>query len=532
MSEPRPILEVKELGVSHGSAVELERLSFRLEGGETLVLLGDEHSGKDALLRVLGFHPRRGDELSGSIAYGDGALLPAARRAKAELRTVYLAAAAEAPLNPHASVLAQLSRVIARRTGSPRSSAREELRLALERLPDAPPLAALSRRPGELGAKNLSWALLAAAMAQAPDLLIADHAFGELSPRSVRTIVGALTAEQKRLGFALLYAARGLKAAAQLDSRVIVLRQGKVIEEGSFARLESGQSHAYTRTLFKALPKPLSTPPARNATRGEPLLQVQGLDLTRAKKKSPARSRDGITFELRRGASLALIGEDGSGRHALVRALLGLDQVAGGRVVLDQVDMSILSAPMTSRMRRRIAFITGADDALDPRMTLWDTVDEPLRAHLRLPRDMVAGHRETALKRVGLASHDGRRAVATLSPFDKRRLQVARAIVSAPFLAVIDEPLRGLDAFAQSILTELLEDFRRQEGPAFLVITADVGVAQVLAEDAMFFKDRKVVERGALRDILRNPKDEETRALIEASAPPVRDSVDLARVST
>src|SRR6185437_7264783 len=306
-----------------------------------------------------------------------------------------LAAAAEAPLNPHASVLAQLSRVIARRTGGPRSSAREELRLALERLPDAPPLAELSRRPGELGAKNLSWALLAAAMAQAPDLLIADHAFGELSPRSVRTIVGALTAEQKRLGFALLYAARGLKAAAQLYSRVIVLRQGKVIEEGSFARLESGQSHAYTRTLFKALPKPLSTPPARKATRGEPLLQVQGLDLTRAKRKSPARSRDGITLELRRGASLAL---------------LGLDQVAGGRVVLDQVDMSILSAPMTSRMRRRIAFITGADDALDPRMTLWDTVDEPLRAHLRLPRDMVAGHRETALKRVGLASHDGRRA--------------------------------------------------------------------------------------------------------------------------
>ncbi|HJW42291.1 MAG TPA: ATP-binding cassette domain-containing protein [Rhizomicrobium sp.] len=532
MSEPRPILEVKDLGVSRGSTIELERLSFRLDGGETLVLLGDENSGKDVLLRVLGSYLQRGDELSGTIKLGEGPALPAAKRAKIGLRIVYLAAAAEAPLNPHASVLAQLSRAIARRTGSPRTSAREELRIALERFPDAPTLAALNQRPGALGAKDLSWALLAAAMAQTPDLLIADHAFGDLTPRSIRSIVGALMAEQKRLGFALLYAARGLKAAARLDSRVIVLRQGKVIEEGSFTRLASGQSHAYTRTLFKALPKPLAAPPARNATR-EPLLQVQGLDLIGAKKNAP-RSRDGITFELRRGASLALIGEDGSGRRELVRALLGLDRVAGGRVVLDQVDMSILSAPMTSRMRRRIAFITGADDALDPRMTLWDTVDEPLRAHLRLPRDMVAGHRETALKRVGLASHDGRRAVATLSPFDKRRLQVARAIVSAPFLAVIDEPLRGLDAFAQSILTELLEDFRRQEGPAFLVITADVGVAQVLAEDAMFFKDHKVVERGALRDILRNPRDEETRELIEASAPPVRDrgSVDLPQVST
>jgi len=511
------IVEVQDLGVAHGGAVELEKLSFKLDGGETLVVLGDAVSGKDALLRVLGGYARRGDECSGTIRLGEGAALPAAKRGKPALRIVYLAAAADAPLNPHASVMSQLSRVIARRHGSPRASAREELRIALERFAEAPPFAELKKRPGELDAMALSWALLAAAMAQAPQLLIADHAFGDLTPRSIRTIVAALVAEQKRTGFALLYAARGLKAAAQLNSRVIVLRQGKVIEEGAFAKLASGQSHAYTRTLFKALPKPPGQPPGRNTTRGEPLLQVQGLDLGGGAAK---RGRDGITFELRRGASLALIGEEGSGRRALVRALLGLDHVAGGRVVLDQVDMSILSAPMTSRLRRRIAFITGADDALDPRMTLWDTVDEPLRAHLRLSRDMVSGHRETALKRVGLASYDGRHAVSTLSPFDKRRLQVARAIVSAPFLAVIDEPLRGLDAFAQSILTELLEDFRRQEGPAFLVITADVGVAQALAEDAMFFKDRKVVERGPLRDILKNPKDAETRLLIEAAALP------------
>jgi peptide/nickel transport system ATP-binding protein len=524
MSEARTIVEVSDLCVAQGGAVELDKLSFKLAAGEALIVLGDAASGKDALLRVLDGTAGRSEELSGTIRYGESPALPAAKRAKPPIRVVYLAGAAEAPLNPFASVGSQLARVLARRHGGPRSSAAEELRIALERFADAPAFASLSRKPGEMDAMSLTWALLAAAIAQAPDLLIADHAFADLTPTSIKTIVAALMAEQARLGFALIYAARGLKTAAHLKGRMIVLRQGRVIEEGSFDKLASGQSHAYTRTLFKALPKPSDTPLSRSATRGEPLLQVQALDvrspkdIRRAKDGGP-RMRDGISFELRRGASLALIGEEGSGRRALVRALLGLERVAGGRVVLDQVDMGILSAAMTSRLRRRIAFITGADDALDPRMTLFDTVDEPLRAHLRLPREMVAGHRETALKRVGLASHDGRRAVASLSPFDKRRLQVARAIVSAPFLAVIDEPLRGLDAFAQSIMTELLEDFRKQEGPAFLVITADVGVAQVLAEDAMFFKDRKVVERGHLRDILRNPKDEETRRMIEASLP-------------
>jgi peptide/nickel transport system ATP-binding protein len=275
------------------------------------------------------------------------------------------------------------------------------LRIALERMPDAPAFDALEQKPAALSPMMLSWGLLAAAIAQAPDLLIADHAFAGLTPTEIKTIVAALLAEQKRAGFALLYAARGLQTAASIRGRMIVLRQGRVIEEGDFDKLAGGQSHAYTRTLFKAMARPGDALPGRTM-RGEPLMQVQGLDFRPHDDKGP-KLRDGLTFELRRGASLALIGEAGSGRHELVRALIGLQRFAGGRVVLDQVDMSILSEAMTARLRRRIAFITGTDDALDPRMSLWDTVDEPLRAHLGLSREMVSGHRETALKRVGLA---------------------------------------------------------------------------------------------------------------------------------
>jgi peptide/nickel transport system ATP-binding protein len=135
---------------------------------------------------------------------------------------------------------------------------------------------------------------------------------------------------------------------------------------------------------------------------------------------------------------------------------------------------------------------------------------------VNLSGDLVAGYREGALMRVGLASHDGKRSVATLNAFDKRRLQVARAIVGAPLLAVVDEPLRGLDAFAQTIMREVLTDFRTHQGPAFLVITSDFTVAQALAEEVMVFHDKKIVERGPIVDILRVPKEAVTRDLIAA----------------
>jgi ABC-type microcin C transport system duplicated ATPase subunit YejF len=219
---------------------------------------------------------------------------------------------------------------------------------------------------------------------------------------------------------------------------------------------------------------------------------------------------------LRRGGSLALVGEIGSGRRALARALLGLDAVAAGRIVFDQVDIGILHRTMLARLRRRVAFVTGDDNALDPRMTIFDTVSEPLRAYLAMPRDLVAHNRDAALKRVGLAALSGSRTVASLSSFDRRRLQIARAIVTQPLLAVIDEPLRGLDAFAQSVIRDLLRNFRSNEGPAVLFITSDFGLARAFCEDGFVFKDGRIVERGPIATLLRAPQDPQTRKLIDA----------------
>ena len=510
------LLELSELSVTHGGVAVLDRLSFSLDHSESLIVLGETGSGKEALVSVLGGFPQKGDSIAGTIRFAASAPRPAAKRLAPPIRIAYLPNPLTSPLSPHASVWKQLTRIVARKLKAPFGSAQEELRLALERFPTAVTPELLAAKPGQLDPVTQAIALLAAVSAQTPDLVVADHPFADLGPAAIKLMMSLIGGEQKRLGYALVYATGGLQAAARLGGRVLVLREGRIVEEGDAARLMSGHAHAYTKTLFKALPQLDRNPPkARvSATRGQPLLQVHGLAF------APNTSmREGLTFELRRGASLALVGETGSGRRALLRALLGFDKAQSGRVLFDAVDLYRLSDAMASRIRRRIAFITGEDDSLDPRMTIFDTVDEPLRAHLKLSRDLIAGYRDAALKRVGLASHNGKRTVASLSMFDKRRLQVARAFVGAPLLVVVDEPLKGLDAFAQTILREVLIDFRATQGPAFLVVTSDFTVAQALADEAMVFEAKKVVERGSISHLVREPKHDATKALIEAVAP-------------
>lgn len=509
------LLTIGELSVEavRGGRPELDRFSLALGAGETVVLLGEAGCGKEAVMRVLAGTPEPGDVLAGTLQYGTAPAERATKLPRPQTRIAYLPSAHDRPLSPYASVLGQLVRVVARKLGAPRSTARAEFALALEKLNGAPPLSTFDRRPSALSHEALAWGLFAAAFAQVPELLLADHALSRLAPTEARMLARALLGAQQRQGFAMLYAAMNTETAAWLGGRVVMMRHGRIVEEGPIARLASAQAHTYTQTFFKAMsPNPIAQGAGRASGRGQPVLQASGIEVARDHRPGNA-----LAFELRRSASLALLGEDGSGRRSLVRVLLGLDRPRAGRVVLDAVDVGILSETMKLRLRRRVAMIAGNDDVLDQRMTLWDTVAEPLRAHLKLPRDLVASYRNAALKRVGLDSLPGDRAVSELSTFDKRRLQVARAIVGAPLLVVIDEPLRGLDAFAQSVMRDLLRNFRAQEGPAFLVITADFAAASALCEDAMVLRDGHVIERGALADLIQAPKEAYTRALVEAS---------------
>ncbi|GEM_PF-880772 len=536
MSDVRRILEIRDLSVTSAGATtpELDRFSLSLDAGACTIVLGETGSGKEALVRVLSGFSGPDDEVSGTIAVGAGSV--PAKKWRENPRIAYLPGVQPQLFAPQARVLPQLVRLAARALDAPFGSACEELRLVLARYKDAPSLAALDTRPDGIDPVCLAWGVLALAVCRTPDLILADDPFGDLGPKAMVMLLKAMECERKRAGFALLYATGCLPPVLRLDGRIVVIRQGGIVEEGDRRRFESGHTHVYTRQLFQSLPvlRSDATVP-RMPTRGQPLLQVHdvepkrphGLGLRWPRDEMDAsvtrRRREGVTFELCRGGSVAFVGEQGSGRRAMVRALLFIDPPHKGRVVFDAVALQALSQPMLNRLRRRVAFVTGSDEILDPGMSIGEVVEEPLRTHLGLSGRLVAGYRDAALKRVGLSSLDSQVLIANLSAFDRRRLQIARAIAAAPLLVVIDEPLAGLDAFAQVILRELLTDLRRHLDAAMLVVTADFSLARALAGEVFVFDSGRVVEHGAMSEVLKFPKSPVARDLIAAVSLPSED---------
>ena len=509
---PATVFELDNFSVMLDGRLLLADLTLNAKTGEILTVLGRHGSGRETLRDVLAKMLPREAEISGTLTRGE--------RINGKLpRFAYLANASLTALAPHARAEGQLARVLARAEHLTNAEAETDLRVALERLPGAPSPERLQLRPNALSPRERVFSFLALALAQRPDAVLADDVTTGLDPTEADEFLNLLLQEHSRQGFALIYFTGDPHVPARLGGRVAVLREGRLVEEGPAERLASPRAHAYTQSLFRAVPRlGRAGEAARVSPRSEPLLQVRSLVFDRPDKRIVA-APEGITFDLRRGASLALIGKRGSGRRSIVRAVLGLSRRWQGRIIFDAVDMGILSPEMRARLRQRVAFITGDDGVLDPRMTVYETVIEPMRAHIHMGKAENLLTAEAMLKRVGLGDMPRKRRIAALSILDRRRVQIARALAGGPHLVVLYEPLIGLDAPGQALVLDLLKDFRQREGAAFMVVTANFAVAEALAEDALVIREREIIERGSVAEILRAPKEPHTAALIAAVSP-------------
>lgn len=515
MNDETPVtaFEADNLSVRSKGRMLLSDLTLDVKAGEILTVLGRHGSGREALRDVLAKHlPREADT--------SGAFRLRARHNK-EARVAYLASPSLIALAPHATLESQLARALARTGEIPLKEAELAMRMSLERFSNTPTAERFKLRPNALNLRERALGLLALALAQSPDIVIADDVVSGLDPTEADEILNLLLKEQAAHKFALIYFTGDPQIPARLGGRVAVLRDGRLIEEGPAERMSGPRANAYTQSLFRAVPKlGKSNDAPRASPRSEPLLQVRSIVFDKPATKRAKWAPEGITFDLRRGASLALIGKRGSGRRSLMRAVLGMSRLYYGRVIFDAVDMGVLSPEMRARLRQRVAFISGDDSVLDPRMTVYETIIEPMRAHITMGHSENLQTAEAMLKRVGLGEMPRKRRVANLSLLDRRRVQVARALAGGPQLVVLYEPLLGLDAPGQALVLDLLRDFRRNEGAAFVIITANFAVAEALAEDALIVRDREIIERGPMAEILRAPKEAHTAALIAAVSPP------------
>jgi len=476
-----------------------EGFSLALSSGEALAILGPMHGSSETLLRTVSFSGRD------AAANRDGNSSRPKRSAPVGAR-IATWPSSSISVSPFAPAIAQFARIIARQSGVAYQQARIEFELAIGRIAPAMSTAQFRRSPTALSAETLACGLLACAVAQKPDILFGDYPLDSIAPKAAEALLDSCLAEQKRQGFAFLFGTMTAALANRAGGRVVHFRAGRIVVDAPSLSSDARSSNGTDSQL-------VAGHSSRVITRAEPVLQAYALQPQGAKDSK----RTALTFEIRRGGSLAFVGEPDAGPRALLRTILGIERPAGGRIVFDAVEIGILPSAMLTRLRRKLALVVGNDDVLDPRLTVWDTVAELLRAQLGLPHNMLDVYCESALRRVGLTSVGTGQLVAHLSAFDKRRLQVARAMAGAPLLAILEEPWRGLEPGGQNTMINLLRDFRKTEGPAFVVVTADFSVAQALAEEAMVFDKGRMVERGPVAELMAAPKTAATRQLLDAA---------------
>lgn len=521
------VLEIDNLSLRFGDGPEVVRnLSLHIAEGETLALVGESGSGKSvsalSVLRLL--DERRVSYRSGRILFRGEDLLHADEKRLRQIRGRTISMIFQEPmtsLNPLHTVEKQVSEILAIHKGMRPAEARERCLELLNLVGIPEPETRLASYPHQLSGGQKQRVMIAMALANEPDLLIADEPTTALDVTVQKQVLELLKELQSKFGMAILLITHDLSIVRRYADRVVVMENGCKVEEGETANLFSQPRQPYTHKLINSEP-PSEPPPG--ATDSRPLLEVNGLSIRFPQSKSLfGRTRtwfEAVTdasFSLRKGETLGIVGESGSGKTTIGHALLKLTS-AEGSIRIGGEELSGLSQKGFRPWRSRIQIVfQDPFGSLSPRMSIAEIIREGLEVHQPDSPEIQDQKVIRALQDVGLDPEARHRYPHEFSGGQRQRIAIARALVLQPELIVLDEPTSALDRTVQKQVIELLRNLQSRYQLSYLFISHDLAVVRALSHQLLVLRGGQVVEYGPANEIFSAPRNDYTRELLQAA---------------
>ncbi|MBY5442897.1 ABC transporter ATP-binding protein [Rhizobium leguminosarum] len=526
-----PLLSVRDLSVAFHQGGEtslaVDHISFDIAKGEVVALVGESGSGKsvsaNSILRLLPYpsasHP------SGEILFKGKDLLKASERELREVRGNDITMIFQEPmtsLNPLHTIEKQIAEILALHQGMTGQSARQRVLELLNQVGIREPEKRLKAYPHELSGGQRQRVMIAMALANRPELLIADEPTTALDVTVQAQILELLRQLKAVHGMSLLFITHDLGIVRKFADRVCVMTKGRIVETGAVEDVFANPKHDYTRHLLASEPRgepPLADPSKPMVMEGSDIrvwFPIKSGLMRRV--VDHVKAVDGIDLSLRAGQTLGVVGESGSGKTTLGLALTRLIS-SEGRIAFVGTDIAGYSFSEMRPLRNQLQVVfQDPYGSLSPRMSVGDIVAEGLKVH---ERSLTAEERDQrvcwALEEVGLDPLTRWRYPHEFSGGQRQRIAIARAMVLKPRFVMLDEPTSALDMSVQAQVVDLLRDLQKKHDLAYLFISHDLKVVKALANDVIVMRFGKVVEQGPSADIFRAPKDDYTKALMAAA---------------
>ncbi len=521
-----PLLQVENLSVAFRDRIVARDVNFAIERGETQALVGESGSGKSvtalSILKLLPYplarHP------SGRILFQGEDLLTAPPDKLRKVRGDRIAMIFQEPmtsLNPLHRIERQLVETLTLHRNLPREAARKEA-LELLRLVEIGDAAKrMSAFPHELSGGQRQRVMIAMALANKPDLLIADEPTTAVDVTIQAQILKLLQELQKSLGMAILLISHDLALVRKMAREVCVMQHGAVVEQKATEALFRSPEHPYTKHLLAAQPQPKGG----LFTNGAEIMSAKGLKVWFPIKAGVFRrvvdhvkAVDGVDIDVREGETIGIVGESGSGKTSLALALMRLVESEGPILFLGKRLDGLKRRDLRPFRREMQIVFQDPYGSLSPRLSVAEIVAEGLDVHdlMKDPAERDAAV-VAALKEVGLDPETRHRYPHEFSGGQRQRIAVARALILKPRLIVLDEPTSALDMSVQAQIVDLLRDLQKKHGFTYFFISHDLRVIRAMSDRVIVMRNGKVVEKGTADQIFEAPQEDYTKALLAAA---------------